>query len=95
MSSQTPSDFYDYRLARLPEADRWAFLKRLPERIDVLAESFHDFGLPVRRLFEAVGANYETLCETLRKRQSEVLAELTTGWVSQPPRGTAAVAQSR
>jgi len=70
-------------LARLSKAERQTFLERLPERIESLANAFHGFGVPVRRLFEAVGADYDRLCELLEDRQKELIDELAFG--KQPP----------
>jgi hypothetical protein len=63
-------------LAQLTETERRAFLDRLPARLEALVRAFHRFGIPVRRLFEGVGADYDRLCEVLQGRQGELLAEL-------------------
>jgi hypothetical protein len=70
-------------LARLPQADRQAFLEQLPARIESLANAFHSFGIPVRQMFEAVGADYDRICQLLEERQKELIAELAFGM--QPP----------
>ena len=70
-------------LARLSVTERRVFLERLPARIEALANAFHAFGIPVRRLFEAVGADYDLLCQWLEERQKELIAELAFGM--QPP----------
>lgn len=64
-------------LARLSQADRQAFLEQLPVRIESLANAFHGFGIPVRRMFEAVGTDYDRLCQMLEERQKELIAGLT------------------
>jgi hypothetical protein len=66
-------------LARCSKTERQTFLERLPARIESLANAFHGFGIPVRRLFEAVGADYDRLCQLLEERQKELIAELTFG----------------
>ncbi len=63
-------------LAVLPETERRIFLERLPARIESLVNAFHGFGIPVQRLFEAVGADYDRVCELLEERQKELIAEL-------------------
>lgn len=70
-------------LANLSEMERRVFLERLPARIESLTNAFHGFGVPVRRLFEAVGADYDRLCELLENRQKELIAELAFGM--EPP----------
>lgn len=72
-------------LARLTRTERQAFLARLPARIELLTEVFHDLGVPVRRMFEGVGANYERLCQMLDERQKELIAELEFGKQSPQP----------
>lgn len=65
-------------LAKLSEAERQAFLARLPVRIETLVNAFHGFGFPVREAFEAVGADYARLCRLLREREQELIGELTS-----------------
>ena len=63
-------------LAQMPPAERAQFLSRLPGRIEALTTAFHDMGLDVRRLFEAVGADYDELCDSVLRRRDEVLREV-------------------
>jgi hypothetical protein len=63
-------------LAQLPAAERAAFLAGIPQRITVLADTFHNFGLDVADLFEAVGANYDVLCDAVRRRRDAVLEQV-------------------
>lgn len=70
-------------LARLSKAERQAFLVQLPARIESLANAFHGFGVPVRQMFEAVGADYDRICQLLEERQKELIAEVASGM--QPP----------
>jgi len=63
-------------LARLPEAERQAFLAGIPQRIDTLAAFFLGLGLNVRELFEAVGADYDVLEEVVLERRDEVLQQV-------------------
>ncbi|MHB8741498.1 MAG: hypothetical protein ACYC9L_00060 [Sulfuricaulis sp.] len=65
-------------LARLSSARRQEFLERLPIRIESLANAFHGFGIPVRQMFEAVGADYDRICRLLEERQKELIAELAS-----------------
>jgi len=69
-------------LAGLSETERRVFLERLPVRIEALVDAFHGFGIPVRRLFEAVGADYDRLCQLLEERQKELIAELAMGMLT-------------
>jgi hypothetical protein len=66
-------------LARLSKSERQTFLELLPARIESLTNMFQGFGVPVRRMFEAVGADYDRLCELLEDRQKELITELATG----------------
>jgi hypothetical protein len=65
-------------LARLPKKNRQAFVEGLPARIDMLTDAFDGFGVPVRSMFEAVGADYEVLRQTLYQRRDQLLADLTS-----------------
>jgi hypothetical protein len=65
-----------HELAQLPAADRAEFLMRVPGRIEALTRAFHGMGLEVRRLFEAVGADYDELCDSVLRRKDEVLREV-------------------
>ena len=69
-------------LARLTRTERQAFLERLPARIESLTEVFHELGIPVRRMFEAVGVSYERLCQKLEERQKELITELAKGMLA-------------
>ena len=60
-------------LARLPAAQREAFLAKLPARIEHLTKAFHGLGLNVAELFAAVGADYASLCGAVARRRDEVL----------------------
>jgi len=63
-------------LAQLPVAKRATFLAGLPQRIEVLTETFHGFGLDVAELFENVGASYSALCEAVNRRRDAVLEQV-------------------
>jgi hypothetical protein len=63
-------------LATMEPADREAFLKHIPERITALNQAFHGMGLNVRNLFEAVGADYDELCQSVLQRKDEVIREV-------------------
>ncbi|MGE5240255.1 MAG: hypothetical protein ACM3NI_01285, partial [Bacteroidota bacterium] len=69
-------------LAGLSDAERRMFLERLPFRIESLVDAFDGFGVPVRRLFEAVGADYDRVCNLLEARQKELIAELSASGAS-------------
>jgi hypothetical protein len=63
-------------LAQMPAALRAQFLARLPKRIEALTRDFHGMGFDVRRLFEAVGADYDELCDSVLRRRDEILQEV-------------------
>ncbi len=65
-------------LERLPEWKRQAFVEGLPARIEMLENAFHGFGFPVRSMFEAVGADYDSLRQTVCQRRDELLADLAS-----------------
>jgi len=69
-------------LAGLSETEHRAFLERLPARIESLVDLFDGFDVPVRSLFEAVGADYERVCVLLEERQRELLADLASAGAS-------------
>lgn len=68
-------------LAKLSEAERRAFLQRLPGRIDALAAAAHGLGLDLVGLFEAAGASYEEIRDSVLGRRREILAQLETAAV--------------
>jgi hypothetical protein len=63
-------------LAQMPAASRVQFLARIPGRIEALTRDFLGMGFDVRRLFEAVGADYDELCESVLRRRDEILQEV-------------------
>ena len=63
-------------LSQMPAADREALLASIPARIQMLNQSFHGMGLNVKDLFEAVGANYPELCNSVLARKDEILKEV-------------------
>ena len=65
-----------HELAQLQAVERDAYLDRMPQRIEALNRMFQDMGLDVQTLFEAVGADYDMLCESLLKRKSELLQQV-------------------
>ena len=65
-------------LARLPEWKRQAFIEGLPARIEMLEDSLHGFGIPVRSMFEAVGTDYDALRWAVCQRRDQLLAELAS-----------------
>lgn len=65
-----------HELAQLQAVERDAYLGRIPQRIDALNRMFQGMGLDVQALFEAVGTDYDMLCESLRERKSELLQQV-------------------
>lgn len=60
-------------LACLSEEQRSAFLHGIPGRIEILTRHLHGMGLDIRNLFEAVGADYNRLCRSVRERRDGIL----------------------
>jgi antitoxin component HigA of HigAB toxin-antitoxin module len=67
-----------HELAQLQAVERDAYLDRIPQRIEALNRMFQNMGLDVQTLFEAVGTDYDMLCESLLKRKSELLQQVAT-----------------
>lgn len=65
-----------HELAQLQAVERDAYLGRIPQRIEALNRMFQGMGLEVQALFEAVGTDYDMLCESLRERKSELLQQV-------------------
>jgi hypothetical protein len=65
-------------LTQLPAGSRAQFLARLPGRIEALTRDFHGLGFDARRLFEAVGADYDELCDSVLRRRDEILQEISS-----------------
>jgi len=63
-------------LAQMPAASRAQFLARIPGRIEALTRDFLGMGFDVRRLFEAVGADFDELCDSVLRRRDEILQEV-------------------
>ncbi len=62
-------------LAKMKPVEREAFLEHIPDRIATLNRAFHGMGLNVKALFEAVGADYDALRESVLLRRDEVIME--------------------
>jgi hypothetical protein len=62
-------------LAKMKHVEREAFLEHIPDRIATLNRAFHGMGLNVKALFEAVGADYDALRESVFLRRDEVIRE--------------------
>lgn len=63
-------------LAQLTESKRAGFLATLPGRIDAITRSLHGLGLNLPGMFEAVGANYNALRQSVLARREELLREV-------------------
>ena len=63
-------------LARLPAAERVAFVAKIPGRIERLADAFLNPDLDIETLFAAVGADYDALCDALDRRRDEVMEQV-------------------
>lgn len=65
-------------LAAMPAAERETYQAAIPARIDALNAVFQHMGLELRTMFEAVGTDYELLCQSLQQRKAELLEALST-----------------
>lgn len=63
-------------LAALSEAERAAFMARLPDRIDALTDRFFEMQPDIGTLFSGVGADFDALCEDVSHRREEILSQV-------------------
>lgn len=64
-------------LAKLSASERQKFLDRLPDRINKISRTFHNLGLNLPGMFEAVGANYNALRQGVLARRDDLLREIS------------------
>jgi len=64
-------------LAGLSASERHKFLDGLPGRIDKISHALHGLGLNLPGMFEAVGANYNTLRQGVLARRDDLLREVS------------------
>ncbi len=60
-------------LSELEPEQREQFLAKIPGRIEELTRRFHGLGLDLETMFRGVGADYDALCDAVRKRRDEVI----------------------
>jgi hypothetical protein len=60
-------------LAKLPEAESYAYLKTIETRLDFLDDTLHGMGIDVPAMFSAVGADYSKVVDTVLQRRQQIL----------------------
>ena len=63
-------------LAKLPEAESYAYLQTVESRLDFLDDTLHGLGIDVPGMFSAVGADYQKVVETVLHRRQQILESL-------------------
>ena len=63
-------------LARLSAADSFAYLKTIETRLDFLDDTLHGMGIDVPGMFNAVGADYRQVVDTVMMRRQQILESL-------------------
>ncbi len=63
-------------LAELTETGRAACLDAIPSRLDFLDDGLHGLGLNIPAMFNAVGADYRAVVDTVLKRRREIIDSL-------------------
>ena len=66
-----------HELGQLPPGERTAVPAWASQRIDALNCMLQGMGLDLETLFESVGADYGTLCRSVRERRDDVLRAVT------------------
>ena len=63
-------------LAKLPEAESYAYLQTIESRLDFLEDTLHGMGIDVPGMFSAVGADYHKVVENVLHRRQKILESL-------------------
>ncbi len=63
-------------LAKLPEAESYAYLQTIESRLDFLDDTLHGLGIDVPGMFSAVGADYQRVVKTVMDRRQQILESL-------------------
>ncbi|MFV9616188.1 MAG: ferritin-like domain-containing protein [Gammaproteobacteria bacterium] len=63
-------------LAKLPEAESYAYLHSIESRLDFLDDTLHGMGIDVPGMFSAVGADYQKVVATVLHRRQQILESL-------------------
>ena len=63
-------------LAKLPEAESYAYLQTIESRLDFLDDTLHGMGIDVPGMFSAVGADYHKVVENVLHRRQKILESL-------------------
>ncbi|MCK5395071.1 MAG: ferritin-like domain-containing protein [Gammaproteobacteria bacterium] len=63
-------------LSKLPEKKCSAYLESIPARLDFLDDTLHGLGIDVPAMFNAVGADYQEVVQTVLQRRQQILDEL-------------------
>ena len=64
-------------LAKLPEAESYAYLQTIESRLDFLDDTLHELGLDIPGMFSAVGADYNKVVKTVVDKREQILASLS------------------
>ncbi len=60
-------------LAKLPYAERSAYITSIAARLDFLDDTLHGMGIDVAAMFNAVGADYQKVVQTVLQRREQIL----------------------
>ena len=63
-------------LAKLPHAERFAYIASIASRLDFLDDTLHGMGIDVPAMFSAVGADYQKVVQIVLHRREQILDSL-------------------
>lgn len=63
-------------LEKLPQTESYAYLQTIESRLDFLDDTLHGMGIDVPGMFEAVGADYQKVVNTVMFRRQQILESL-------------------
>lgn len=66
-------DQLKFELGKMPMDERQRVIDSISGRLDYLDDSMHDLGLNIPALFEAVGADYQAVVDTVMARRAEIM----------------------
>lgn len=67
----------EQELAGMSTPERYAYIDNISSRLDFLDDSLHDMGLDIPGMFEAVGADYQLVVDSVMQRRQEILQSFT------------------
>lgn len=81
---QDETDHVEFGLGRLkqeldamPVSERQDYINSISKRLDFLEESVHQMGLDIPGMFEAVGADYQSVVDNVMMYRREILNDLS------------------